>query len=553
MNLRSRADLHRVVYQVNRHFLRFVLGAEPPNSGPNSILGLSSDYLMRSGERDSHPFWVAMGAAFVGTLLGGGAVWLGLQGRLDAVEAEVARVRVLQAPAPASEAVEPPAPVEPPPEPPKPVEADPGDSILVRAIERTRDSVVTIELAGKPSGSGVVYDTSGTLLTNYHVIEPILGGRGGQLVLGDAAAVAAISVRFVDGRVRAAEVLAADPDEDVAILRLIRERKQEQFDAAPLGHSASLRLGEQVFAIGSPVGFEGTIVTGVISAVERTGVLGNPQLPVVQLDAAINFGNSGGPLFNLAGEIVGITTARSSRGEGIGFAIPIDHVRLFLRALERGMRGRSGVIGVALGYRREIADQIAPLGYHSGVAVSEVDAGRAAALGGMQVNDVIVTIRGRRHDEIDASEAGRAAFGQLLGDTIRALLPGETLAVEVVRAGKLHELEIVVEAASLERQARIDTELLLGLYLAPEGDDTTIAQLVSGAPIAAVRGADVLQGAKIVSLFGYPIANVEQLGERLSLLRTWAAAGGRRGIAIGFETADGRSLVANNYPLAVSH
>jgi S1-C subfamily serine protease len=506
---------------------------------------------MRSGERDGHPFWVAMGAAFVGTILGGGAVWLGMQGRLDAVEDEVARVRVVQAPVEPSEPPELTELTEPDVEPsdadPGP---DPGDSSLVRAIERTRDSVVTIELVGKPSGSGVVYDASGTLLTNYHVIEPILGGRGGPLVLGDAAAVGAITVRFVDGRVRAAKVLAADPDEDVAILSLVREREAERFDAAPLGYSASLRLGEQVFAIGSPVGFEGTVATGIISAVERTGVLGNRQLPVIQLDAAINFGNSGGPLFNLAGEIVGITTARSSRGEGIGFAIPIDHVRLFLRALERGMRGRSGVIGVELDVSREIAELIAPLGYHSGVLISEVDTGRAAAIGGLQVGDVIVSIRGRRHDEIDASPAGRIAFRQLLGDTIRGLLPGETLTVEVVRDGELLPLEIVVEAASVDRQARIDAELLLGLYLAPTGDAATIVEPVRGSPISHAPGAEILRGARIVSLFGYPVANVEQLGERLGLLRSWSVAGGRRSIAIAFETADGRSLVANNYPLA---
>ncbi|PRQ07212.1 S1C family serine protease [Enhygromyxa salina] len=505
---------------------------------------------MGGSEGDRHPFWVAMGAAFVGTLLGGGAVWLGLQGRLDAVEAEVARVRSVPTPAAVTPAPEPALPVASVEPPADTAEPDPGDSSLVRAVERTRDSVVTIELAGEPSGSGVVYDTNGMLLTNYHVIEPVLGGRGGLLVLGDAAAAKAISVRFGDGRVRSATVLAADPDEDVAILSLLRERDEEHFHAAPLGYSASLRLGEQVFAIGSPVGFEGTIATGIISAVERTGVLGNRKLPVLQLDAAINFGNSGGPLFNLAGEIVGITTARSSRGEGIGFAIPIDHVRLFLRALERGMRGRSGVIGVVLDHRRAIAKQIEPLGYHSGVAIAEVDPGRAAALGGMKADDVIVTIRGRRHDEIDASEAGRAAFTQLVGDTIRALLPGETLTVGVVRDGELVELEIVVEAASVERQARIDAELLLGLYLAPEGDEATIVEPVRGSPIAHVPGAQVLAGARIVSLFGYPVGNVQQLGERLSLLRTWAAVGRRRSIAIGFETADGRSLIANNYPLA---
>ncbi|PRQ05706.1 Periplasmic serine endoprotease DegP precursor [Enhygromyxa salina] len=503
-------------------------------------------------ERDPYPFWVAMGAAFVGTLLGGGAVWIGVNRHLD--EVERAAAQELRA-AEAVDAAEP----EPEPEPepktePKTEEvaldpnspSDPGDSPLVRALERTRDSVVSIELGGRPAGAGVVYDASGTLLTNYHVIEPVLRAR---LQLGDPGAVASIRVRFVDGRERSAKVLAADPDEDVAVLSVTPERADERFGAAPLGQSASLRLGEQVFAIGSPVGFEGTVATGIISSLQRTGVLAKRSLPVLQLDAAINFGNSGGPLFNLAGEIVGITTARSSRGEGIGFAIPIDRIRLFLRALEQGMRGRSGVIGVELDPSREISDAIAPLGYHSGVAVTGVDEGRAAALAGMQPGDVIVTLRGRRHDQLDASDRGRQAFSQLLGETIRGLLPGETLVVEVVRDGELHELEIVVEAASVERQARIDAEQLLGLALAPSGDEARIVGLVPSSPIARMRGAQLLAGARITSLFGQPVANLEQLGERLALLRSWSAGGGRRSISIGLEL-EGRSLTANNFPLA---
>jgi S1-C subfamily serine protease len=421
----------------------------------------------------------------------------------------------------------------------------PGDSALVRAIERTRHSVVTIELAGSAVGAGVVYDASGTLLTNYHVIEPLL--RAAR-VLGDSGG--ALTVRFVDGRVRSAKILAADPDEDVAILGLVREREQERFEAAPLGRSSSLRLGEQVFSIGSPVGFEGTVATGIISAQDRTGVLANRQLPVLQLDAAINFGNSGGPLFNLAGEIVGITTARSSRGEGIGFAIPIDRVVLFLRALEQGMRGRSGVIGVELSPQTEIAAAIEPLGYHSGVAISAVDDGRAAAAAGMQPGDVIVSLRGRRYDELDASERGRNSFGALVGETIRGLLPGETLSVEVVRDQQLLALEIVVEAASLDRQARIDAQRLLGLYLDEASKDAVVVGLVPGSPIAAMRGAHILEHARIVGLFGRDVANVEQLGERLGMLRSWASGGTGRSISISFETADGQALGVTNFPLA---
>jgi S1-C subfamily serine protease len=487
-----------------------------------------------------------MGAAFMGTLLGGAAVWLGLHERLEAMEADEAALVDLQG------ATELPEPVAAEPEPTPVLEpaielptSDPGDSPLVRAIERTRDSVVTIELAGAAAGAGVVYDASGTLLTNYHVIAPILRA---SLMLGDSGA--ALTVRFVDGRERSAKILAADPDEDIAILALVREREQERFHAAPLGRSTSLRLGEQVFAIGSPVGFEGTVATGIISAVNRTGVLANRQLPVLQLDAAINFGNSGGPLFNLAGELVGITTARSSRGEGIGFAIPIDRVRLFLRALEQGMRGRSGVIGVELAPQTEIAALIEPLGYHSGIAISVVDEGRAAAAAGMRAGDVIVSLRGRRHDELDASPRGRNSFGVLVGETIRGLLPGETLSVGVVRDGQLLELEIVVEAASLDRQARIDAELLLGLRLQEDHDKAVIQALVPGSPIASMRNAHILNQARVVALFDQSVANVEQLGELLGMLRSWATSGAGRSISISFELADGQLLTVGNFPLA---
>lgn len=502
---------------------------------------------MEVREREAYPFWVAMGAAFVGTLLGGGAVWIGVSQRLQALER--APVVIAEAPveSPEQPRVEPdPAPADGPVLPSIDPQ-DPGDSTLVRAIEQTRDAVVTLAVGGRVRGAGVVYDESGSLLTNYHVIEPVLRA---QQVLGEADASLSLSARFVDGRERAVRVLAADPDEDVAILSLIREREQEQFATVALGRSAALRLGEQVFAIGSPVGFEGTVATGIVSALQRTNVLSNPQLAVIQLDAAINFGNSGGPLFNLAGELVGITTARSSRGEGIGFAIPIDRVRLFLRALYEGKHGRAGMIGASLDSRVPIEDRIAPLGYHSGIAVAELVPDGPAAQAGMQEGDVIVAIRGRRHDELDASPAGRISFGRLVGDTIRALIPGESLDLQVVRGDAVVALELTVTEASPSHQATIDVERLLGLELSAERDDTVIIGLVRGAPITRVPGAEHLLGAKIISVLGEPVSTRAELGERLGSLRSWTTSGGRRSIAIAFELADGQRVFASNYPLA---
>jgi hypothetical protein len=145
---------------------------------------------------------------------------------------------------------------------------------------------------------------------------------------------------------------------------------------------------------------------------------------------------------------------------------------------------------------------------------------------------------------------GRSSFGALVGETIRGLLPGETLSVEVVRDGALLGLEIVIEAASLDRQARIDAQRLLGLYLDEASKDAVIVGLVPGSAIAAMRGAQILDQARIVGLFGQGVADVEQLGERLGMLRSWASGGAGRSISVSFETADGQKLTVTNFPLA---
>ncbi|GEM_PF-1489179 len=522
--------------------------------------------MSEQSKRDSYPFWVAMGAACIGTVLGGAVVWIGVGARGGGDQAEV-----LAAPSTALEKGDEPSPnsggsnsgqtpagtpdVESAaPDPTLDSNTDPGESPLVRAIAATRDSVVSVEIGGRVSGAGVVYDATGLVLTNYHVIESVLQAQAnfGQQRVSPAAA------RFPDGRVRAARVIAADPDEDIAILKLEREQmgnEDERFTAAPIGSSAALRLGEQVFAIGSPVGFEATVATGIVSALDRTEILAKRQLALIQIDASINFGNSGGPLFSLRGELVGINTARSSRGEGIGFAIPIDRIRLFLRALEDGTRGRAGIVGVSLSAEAEVEAEISGLGYHSGVRVETVEVGKSAALSGLREGDVIVAIRGRRHDELRADLRGRTELGRIFGETIRALLPGETIAVTVVRTPEQGrpaiavELDLAVEAASISEQASIDMEELLGLYLDPNSTVPQVEGIVPGSPVSRLRGASVLEGAKIISIFQSPVGDIETLASRLALLRRAAAGGGRRSIAVTFETRDGQRIETSTYPL----
>ncbi|MFV8756806.1 S1C family serine protease [Nannocystaceae bacterium ST9] len=508
-----------------------------------------------SEPRVAYPFWVAMGAAFTGTLLGGAAVWIGVSERLDAIQAQTVAGASVEPPPVAAEPEHIEMP-EPDPVADRASEAitvgqeflDPGDTPLVRAIAQTRDSVVSLAVAGEVNGAGVVYEDEGLVLTNYHVIEPILRARP---VFGADAERAIVRARFADGRERNAEVVAADADEDIAVLRLVRESPSERFTVAPIGRSAALRLGEQAFAIGAPVGLESTIAVGIVSSLGRTGILANRQQPVIQLDASINFGASGGPLFNLRGELVGITTARSSRGEGIGFAIPIDRVWVFLKALDDGTPLRAGMIGVELDLQAEITDRIARFGYHSGVAVGRVLPDAPAAKAGLAVGDVIVEIRGRRYDDLDAGREGRALFGREFQQTVRSLLPSETLAIEVVRGRELLDIELTVEATSPEGQARIDTEALLGIMLAEGRRKPTVASLLGTGALGRQRGAaQMLEGATIVEVFGEPVTSVEQLGERLAALSNAPSGGARRSISVVFETKTGERLLAN-IPLAV--
>ena len=515
-----------------------------------------------SDTRGGYPAWVATGAGFGGTLLGAVAMWFGVQmGARSAVDVPAVTVSV-EAPSPSSGAS--PATGADPTVAEGPTMSadadglghpdqleqlgDPGDSPLVRAVASTRDSVVTLDLAGRVRGAGVVLSDKGLLLTNYHVIEPVLGAQLSSVEAGAGW----LTARYANGRARAAKVVATDVDEDLAILQLERDRDDERFAKAPIGRSQDLRLGEQVFAIGAPVGFEATVVTGIVSALDRTGVLANPALPVIQLDAAINFGNSGGPLFNLRGELVGITAARSARGEGIGFAIPIDHVLSFLRALVSQTRGRAGAIGVRFEPEAEVDARIAPLGYRSGLTVAEVESGRPAAAAGLRSGDIIVAIRGRRYDELGGSVADRWAFAQLLIETVRSLLPGETLSLEVIRDGssgsQLVELELTVEAASVAEQVRIDAEELLGLQLDITVSPPVISALMPGSPVASARDGRMLLRGRIVELFGRKTDDLESLAAGLTKLRSWAS-GGRRSIAITFELEDGTRVSPNSYPL----
>ena len=153
---------------------------------------------------------------------------------------------------------------------------------LAGAVASTRDTVVMLDVGGNLSGAGVVIASRGVVLTNFHVVAPLFA-NGGRFQGMDGALMA----RFRDGRTVPAEVVAADGTEDLALLQLTLEQ-DETVPAADMGRSESLAVGASVFAVGCPVGLEHTVSSGIVSAVDRAGVLSNPDVPVIQLTQGLH-------------------------------------------------------------------------------------------------------------------------------------------------------------------------------------------------------------------------------------------------------------------------
>ncbi len=231
------------------------------------------------------------------------------------------------------------------------------------------------------SGSGVIVDKRGYVVTNNHVVD----GAG------------TIKVVLFDGRRVNATIVGTDPRTDLAVLKV----DAANLPVAKLGDSDSIRIGEPVVAIGNPVSmtFQRTVTAGVVSGLARSLRLDSGTVvEVLQTDAAISPGNSGGPLANLRGEVIGITTAKVSLPdvEGIGFAVPANTVRwIVARLIDQGRVVRPW-LGVGIMDREEALDQ--GINLERGLYVAEVVKDGPAALAGVQVGDVILAVDGRQVD-----------------------------------------------------------------------------------------------------------------------------------------------------------
>jgi len=258
-------------------------------------------------------------------------------------------------------------------------------------------------------GSGFVYDSNGDIITNDHVVD------GAQ----------SITVRFANGQTFKATLVGADPSTDLAVVKV--NAPSSLLHPLPLGDSGTLQVGQGVVAIGSPYGLEGTVTAGIVSALHREMTAPNNYTIAdsIQTDAAINHGNSGGPLLDLNAKVVGVNAqidSDSGDNSGVGFAIPSNTVRSIVTQLISSGSVHHAYLGVG------IADAS-----NGGAKLTDVRQGTPAANAGLQVGDVITKVDG-------ASVADAAA----LGSAIDAKKPGDSVTITYVRNGSSHTAKVTL-------------------------------------------------------------------------------------------------------------
>jgi S1-C subfamily serine protease len=266
---------------------------------------------------------------------------------------------------------------------------------------------------GGGSGSAVAFTPDGFLVTNAHVVA---GAERG-------------TATFVDGDELGFEVVGRDPLSDLAVVRA----SGSDLVAAPFGDAARLRVGQLVVAIGNPMGFAGSVTAGVVSALGRSLAARDGQASrlvenVIQTDAALNPGNSGGALADIRGRVVGINTAVA--GVGLGLAVPVDAAtRLILAALMRDGRVRRAYLGIVGGTRRLPPTLAARLGRTAGLEVVQLLDGSPAAAAGVRAGDIIVSLDGRPIAGV--GDLQRSLVGDLVGRSIDVTLEREGTLAEI--------------------------------------------------------------------------------------------------------------------------
>jgi 2-alkenal reductase len=294
---------------------------------------------------------------------------------------------------------------------------------------------------GSAQGSGFMYDDRGHFVTNFHVVN----------------GVEEILVVFYDGLILEGELIGADPDSDLAVIRV--ENPPDEIVPLPLAVSTDLRVGEAVVAIGNPFGLQGTMTTGIISALGRTlpsqaiaiggGRFNIPN--IIQTDAAINPGNSGGPLLNLAGEVVGVNTAIASSDRqfsGVGYAVPANIVARVIPELIENGRFPHPYLGIAgVDVSPDLREAMALDPQQRGVLVLDVTEAGPADVAGLvgstveiEINGLPATIGGDIIVQIDKQPVGD--FDDLIAYLSESTVVGQTIELALLREGELMTVNV---------------------------------------------------------------------------------------------------------------
>ena len=315
------------------------------------------------------------------------------------------------------------------------------DTGIADAVEKVYDSVVTIETYQKnklyATGTGFVYkneDGKGYILTNNHVIES-----------GDA-----IRVVFTNNNSVEAKIVGSDKYADIAVLTV---DSKNVLSVAELGNNTSSRIGDTVFAVGAPIdssAYSWTVTRGILSGKDRmvevsltNSSISDWVMSVLQTDAAINSGNSGGPLANANGEVIGITSLKlvNSGVEGMGFAIPIETAMEYAHKIMNGEKIERPYLGVKMlnmsDARQAYYPRLENLGVTNGVFISEVEKNSPSEKGGLKVADVIV--------KVDGEEVSTIAY---LKYRLYQHDLGDEMTLTVVRDGNEVELKVKLDVAS---------------------------------------------------------------------------------------------------------
>ena len=372
---------------------------------------------------------------------------------------------------------------------------------------------------GTSQGSGFIISEDGFLVTNNHVIK-------------DASEV---SVKFSDGRELDAKVIGTDPKTDLALLKIDSDEK-----FTPIKFAADKpRVGDWVVAVGNPFGLGGTVTTGIISASGRD-IGAGPYDDFLQIDAPINRGNSGGPAFNLKGEVIGVNTAifsPSGGSVGIGFAIPASTAEAIIADLKDDGNVTRGWLGVQI---QKVSEDIASsigLDKPSGTLVAAVTDGSPAEKSGLRTGDTILKVNGA--DIKGPKELSRA---------VAKIKPGTSVEMTVFRSGKQRDIKVSIGEMPGEKQASINPERdagpaadqKLGLALAPaeDGEGVVVADVMPGSP-AAEQG--IRQGDVILEVDG---AFVDQPDAAVAAIRQSSAKPGEAPVLLLVKNDRGQRFVA---------